>query len=41
VSVAPPELPAWAGSLRLSSVRAFDRLWEARLEDGQATVQPG
>ena len=39
--VAPPELPAWAGSLRLSSVRAFDRLWEARLEDGQATVQPG
>ena len=39
-SVAPTELPAWAGSLRLSSVRAFDRLWEARLEDGRATVQP-
>jgi hypothetical protein len=40
-TVAPSELPAWAGSLRLSSVRAFDRLWEARLEDGEATVQPG
>src|SRR5918992_1338581 len=40
-SLAPPELPAWAGSLRLSSVRAFDRLWEVRLEDGRAIVSPG
>ncbi len=40
-TIAPPELPAWAGSLRLSSVRAFDRLWEVRLEDGQAVVRPG
>jgi glycogen debranching enzyme len=39
-TVAPPELPAWAGSLRLSSVRAFDRLWEVRVEEGQATVHP-
>jgi glycogen debranching enzyme len=40
-TIAPPELPAWAGSLRLSSVRAFDRLWEVRLEDGRAIVTPG
>ncbi|HEV2902526.1 MAG TPA: hypothetical protein VGW30_04620, partial [Gaiellaceae bacterium] len=40
-TVAPPELPAWAGSLRLSSVRAFDRLWEARIDDGEASVRPG
>jgi glycogen debranching enzyme len=40
-TLAPPELPAWAGSLRLSSVRAFDRLWEVRLEDGEAKVHPG
>jgi glycogen debranching enzyme len=39
-TVAPPELPAWAGSLRLSSVRAFDRLWEVRVEEGQAKVHP-
>ncbi len=38
---APEELPSWAGSLRLSGVRAFDRHWDVRLEDGQATVQPG
>jgi glycogen debranching enzyme len=37
-TVAPRELPAWAGSLRLSSVRAFDRLWEVRLEDGAVRV---
>jgi glycogen debranching enzyme len=40
-TIAPPELPAWAGSLRLSSVRAFDRLWEVRLEDGRVQVAPG
>jgi hypothetical protein len=35
---APNELPSWAGSLRLSGVRAFDRLWEVRLEDGQVRI---
>ncbi len=40
-TIAPPELPAWAGSLRLSSVRAFDRLWEVRLDDGRVRVTPG
>jgi glycogen debranching enzyme len=33
-SLAPLELPSWAGSLRLTGVRAFDRQWDVRLEDG-------
>jgi glycogen debranching enzyme len=37
---APPELPAWAGSLRLSGVRAFERAWEIRLEEGSVRVMP-
>jgi glycogen debranching enzyme len=37
---APQELPAWAGSLRLSGVRAFDRHWEVRLEEGGVRVAP-
>jgi glycogen debranching enzyme len=40
-TVAPLELPAWAGSLRLSSVRAFDRMWEVRLDDGRVQVTAG
>ena len=39
-SVAPPELPAWAGSLRLSGIRAFDRAWDVHLEDGHVRVEP-
>jgi glycogen debranching enzyme len=38
---APSELPAWAGSLRLSGVRAFDRHWEVRIDDGEVRVNPG
>jgi glycogen debranching enzyme len=34
-----PELPSWAGSLRLSGVRAFDRTWDVRLEEGQVRVE--
>ena len=33
-SVLPLELPAWAGSLRLAGLRAFDRTWEVRVEEG-------
>jgi glycogen debranching enzyme len=40
-TVAPNELPAWAGSLRLSGVRAFDHQWEVRLDDGEVRVTPG
>jgi glycogen debranching enzyme len=38
VSVAPGDLPSWTGSIRLSGVRAFDRLWDVRLEDGEVRV---
>jgi glycogen debranching enzyme len=37
---APPELPAWTGSLRLSGVRAFERPWEIKLEEGSVRVSP-
>jgi glycogen debranching enzyme len=38
-SVAPPELPSWAGALRLSGVRAFDRAWNVVLSDGSVQVE--
>ena len=37
-TVAPPELPSWAGTIRLSGIRAFGTLWDARLEDGAVRV---
>jgi glycogen debranching enzyme len=38
-TLAPGELPSWVGpSLRLTGVRAFDRQWDVRLEDGRVTV---
>ncbi len=37
-TVAPPELPSWAGAIRLSGIRAFGTLWDARLEDGTVRV---
>jgi glycogen debranching enzyme len=38
-TLAPGELPSWVGrSLRLSGVRAFDRQWDVRLDDGRVTV---
>jgi glycogen debranching enzyme len=37
-TVAPPELPSWAGTIRLSGIRAFGSLWDARLEDGNVRV---
>lgn len=40
LSDVPVPLPAWAGSLRLDGVRAFDRLWEVTVEDGAVTVSP-
>jgi glycogen debranching enzyme len=39
VSEAPRELPSWLGSLKLSGVRAFDRSWDVRLENGQIEVE--
>jgi glycogen debranching enzyme len=37
-SVAPLALPAWAGDVRLAGLRAFDRVWDVRLEHGEVTV---
>jgi glycogen debranching enzyme len=33
------ELPAWAGSLRLSGVRAFEGSWDAVVEDGRVRLE--
>ena len=38
-TVAPPELPTWVKNLRLSGVRAFDRQWDVRLDDGRVRVE--
>jgi glycogen debranching enzyme len=38
-TLAPQELPSWAGSIRLTGVRAFDRAWDVRLEDGKVKVE--
>ena len=37
-SVAPRDLPAWTGDVRLSGLRAFGRVWDVRLENGEVTV---
>ncbi len=39
-SVAPNELPHWAGTIRLTGVRAFESTWDVRLEDGRVRVEP-
>jgi glycogen debranching enzyme len=42
VTTAPAELPSWAGSeLRLTGVRAFERLWDVRLDEGRVRVEQG
>jgi glycogen debranching enzyme len=38
-TVAPLELPSWAGTIRLSGIRAFERVWDARLEEGRVKVE--
>jgi glycogen debranching enzyme len=39
-TLAPADLPSWVGrALRLSSVRAFDRQWDVRVDDGTVTVE--
>jgi glycogen debranching enzyme len=39
-TLAPLDVPSWAGSLRLSGIRAFDRQWDVHIEDGQVRVEP-
>ncbi len=40
-SVAPNDLPAWTGSIHLSGVRAFERVWNVRLDGGRVKVSGG
>ena len=37
-TIAPEDVPAWAGSIRLTGVRAFDRAWDVQLEDGRVMI---
>ncbi len=37
-SVMPGELPTWAGSIRLTGIRAFDKVWDVRVEDALVQV---
>ena len=39
-TTAPEEIPSWAGSLRLTGVRAFDRAWDVHLLDGRVMIEP-
>ena len=39
VSKGPGELPSWAGSLKLSGVRAFGKSWDVRLDGGNVVVE--
>jgi glycogen debranching enzyme len=38
-SVFPLELPSWAGTLKLSGIRAFDRVWDVRIDDSLVRVE--
>jgi len=38
-SLAPLELPHWAGSVRLTGVRAFDTTWDVRVDEGMVKVE--
>jgi glycogen debranching enzyme len=37
-TVAPAQLPSWAGSLRLQGVRAFEKSWDVVLEEGAVQI---
>jgi hypothetical protein len=34
-----PEVPSWAGDIRLSGVRAFGREWSVRLQNRRVSVE--
>jgi glycogen debranching enzyme len=38
-SLLPLELPSWAETLRISSIRAFDRAWDVRIEESMVKVR--
>ena len=33
------ELPSWVGAVRLSGVRAFERQWDVRVENGHVRIE--
>jgi glycogen debranching enzyme len=35
-----PELPSWAGDIRLTGVPAFDRQWDVLVEKGNVRIEP-
>ena len=37
-TIAPEDLPAWAGAIRLTGVRAFDRTWDVHLDGGRVMI---
>jgi hypothetical protein len=39
VTAAPEGIPNWAGTLKLSGLRAFGLTWEVKLEDGAVNVE--
>ena len=41
VTEAPGDLPSWVGNTRLTGVRAFDRVWSARVDDGVVILEEG
>jgi glycogen debranching enzyme len=38
-SVAPIDMPHWAGSIRLTGVRAFESTWDVKLADGRVKIE--
>ena len=34
-----PELPEWAGSIRLAGIRAFERPWDVHVENGHVSIE--
>jgi glycogen debranching enzyme len=38
-TIAPDVIPSWAGDVRLSSVRAFDRSWDVHLVGGRVRIE--
>ncbi|MEK6275627.1 MAG: glycogen debranching N-terminal domain-containing protein [Actinomycetota bacterium] len=40
-SIMPLELPTWVGSVRLTGIRAFDKVWDVRVENAKVQVAEG
>jgi glycogen debranching enzyme len=38
-SIAPGDIPSWAGNIRLTGVRAFDKAWDVHLDGGEVMVE--